>query len=80
MQWVEMDLQKKLLMELFIIINQIKIFYYKIFGDENKIISCINNKIDQNFFEIFHTENKVESTDSPLEAAKKGKIPACGWL
>ena len=53
--------------------------FYKIFGDENKIISCINNKIDQNFFEIFHTENKVESTDSPLEAAKKGKNTSM-WL
>jgi len=53
--------------------------FYKIFGDENKIISCVNNKIDQNFFEIFHTENKVESTDSPLEAAKKGKNTSM-WL
>ena len=56
-----------------------KEIYYKIFGDENKITSCINNKIDQNFFEIFHTENKVESTDSPLEAAKKGKNTSM-WL
>ena len=56
-----------------------KDIFYKIFGDENKIISCINNKIDQNFFEIFHTENKVESTDSPLEAAKKGKNTSM-WL
>ena len=56
-----------------------KEIYYKIFGDENKIKSCINNKIDQNFFEVFHTENKVESTDSPLEAAKKGKNTSM-WL
>jgi glycerol-3-phosphate acyltransferase PlsX len=56
-----------------------KDIFYKIFGDENKIISCINNKIDQNFFEIFHTENKVKSTDSPLEAAKKGKNTSM-WL
>ena len=56
-----------------------KDIFYKIFGDESKIISCINNKIDQNFFEIFHTENKVESTDSPLEAAKKGKNTSM-WL
>jgi len=56
-----------------------KDIFYKIFGDKSKIISCINNKIDQNFFEIFHTENKVESTDSPLEAAKKGKKTSM-WL
>ena len=56
-----------------------KDIFYKIFGDENKIKSFINNKIDQNFFEIFHTENKVESTDSPLEAAKKGKNTSM-WL
>ena len=56
-----------------------KDIFYKIFGDENKIIGCINNKIDRNFFEIFHTENKVESTDSPLEAAKKGKNTSM-WL
>ena len=56
-----------------------KDIFYKIFGDENKIISCVNNKIDKNFFEIFHTENKVESTDSPLEAAKKGKNTSM-WL
>ena len=56
-----------------------KDIFYKIFGDESKIISCINNRIDQNFFEIFHTENKVESTDSPLEAAKKGKNTSM-WL
>ena len=56
-----------------------KDIFYKIFGDESKIISCINNRIDQNFFEIFHTENKVESTDSPLEDAKKGKNTSM-WL
>ena len=56
-----------------------KDIFYKIFGDESKIISIINNKIDRNFFEIFHTENKVESTDSPLEAAKKGKNTSM-WL
>ena len=59
--------------------NSNKNIFYKIFGDKNKIISCINNKIDRNFFEIFHTENKVESTDSPLEAAKKGKNTSM-WL
>tara|TARA_A100001011_G_scaffold205053_1_gene213234 strand:- start:11 stop:1018 length:1008 start_codon:yes stop_codon:yes gene_type:complete len=56
-----------------------KDIFYKIFGDESKIISCINNKIDRNFFEIFHSKNKVESTDSPLEAAKKGKNTSM-WL
>ena len=53
--------------------------YFKIFGDENKISELITNKIDKNFYEIIHTENIVKSTDSPLEAAKKGKNTSM-WL
>jgi len=53
--------------------------FYKIFGDENKIIEAIGNKIPKDFFEICHTQNKVESTDSPLEAAKRGKDTSM-WL
>ena len=53
--------------------------FYKIFEMKREILNCINNKIDKNFFEIFHTEKKVESTDSPLEAAKKGKDTSM-WL
>ncbi len=53
--------------------------YFKIFGDKNQISKLINNKIDKEFYEIVHTENTVKSTDSPLEAAKKGKDTSM-WL
>ena len=53
--------------------------FFKIFGKKKEIESCINNQIDQNFFEIINTENKVKSTDSPLEAAKRGKNTSM-WL
>ena len=53
--------------------------YFKIFGDEKKIDSLINKKINKNFYEIIHTENVVKSTDSPLEAAKRGKDTSM-WL
>jgi glycerol-3-phosphate acyltransferase PlsX len=53
--------------------------FYKIFGDQNKIKILINNKIDQNFFEIVHTTDLVKSTDSPLEGAKRGKDTSM-WL
>ena len=47
--------------------------FFKIFGNKDEIEKHIGNKIDKNFFEIVHTENIVKSTDSPLEAAKRGK-------
>ncbi len=47
--------------------------FFKIFGDENEISKYLNKKIDKDFYQIVPTENKVESTDSPLEAAKRGK-------
>ena len=53
--------------------------FFKIFGDKNKINPLINNKIKNEFYEIIHTENYVLSTDSPLEAAKKGKDTSM-WL
>ena len=53
--------------------------FYKIFGDEKKILNHIDKKLDKSFFQIFHTDKKVESTDSPLEAAKKGKNSSM-WL
>ena len=37
------------------------------------ILKCIKNKIDEKFYEIVHTQNIVRNTDSPLEAAKRGK-------
>ena len=47
--------------------------FYKIYGNKDEIENYIKNKIDKNFFEIIHTTNSVKSTDSPLEAAKRGK-------
>ena len=56
-----------------------KNLFYRIFGDENKINTLINNKIDKDFFEIIHTTDIVKSTDSPLEGAKRGKKTSM-WL
>ena len=53
--------------------------FFQIFGNENEITPHLVNKIDQNFFEIIHTDKIVKSTDSPLEAAKKGKDTSM-WL
>ena len=53
--------------------------FFKIFGDKNKISSLIHSKIPSEFFEIIHTEKKIESTDSPLEGAKRGKDTSM-WL
>ena len=47
--------------------------FYKIYGNKDEIENYIKNKIDKNFFELIHTTNSVKSTDSPLEAAKRGK-------
>ena len=53
--------------------------YFKIFGDENKIQDCLNGRINKDYFEIINTDKTVKSTDSPLEAAKKGKNTSM-WL
>jgi len=53
--------------------------FYKIFGDENIIEKHLNDKISKDLYEIVHTENVVKSTDSPLEAAKRGKNTSM-WL
>jgi glycerol-3-phosphate acyltransferase PlsX len=52
---------------------------YKIFGDQNKISEIIKDKINKDFYEIFHTEDIVKSADSPLEGAKRGKNTSM-WL
>ncbi len=56
-----------------------KNIFYKIFGDEQKIISYIKNKIDKKNYQIVNTLNKVSSEDSPLEGAKRGKDTSM-WL
>ena len=53
--------------------------FFRIFGDKNKIIALLKDKIESRYYEIIHTENFVLSTDSPLEAAKKGKDTSM-WL
>ena len=53
--------------------------FYKIFGDEDKILKLLNNKISKNNYDIVNTLNKVSSDDSPLEAAKRGKDTSM-WL
>jgi len=53
--------------------------FYKIFGDHNQILNLIKDKIDNNFYEIIHTDQVIKSTDSPLEGAKRGKETSM-WL
>ena len=53
--------------------------FFIIFGNKNEIEPYITNKIAKEFYEIIHTENMVKSTDSPLEAAKRGKDTSM-WL
>ena len=53
--------------------------FFKIFGKKIEIEKYIKNQIDNKFFEIIDTEDVVKSTDSPLEAAKRGKNTSM-WL
>ena len=53
--------------------------FYKIFGNKDKIIPLINDKMNRINYEVVNTLNKVSSEDSPLEAAKRGKDTSM-WL
>ena len=53
--------------------------FFKIFGDKDEISKHIDNKINKSFYEIIDTDDVVKSTDSPLEAAKRGKKTSM-WL
>ena len=53
--------------------------FYKIFGDKDEISKHLKNNIDESYYEIIHTNDVVKSTDSPLEAAKRGKKTSM-WL
>ena len=53
--------------------NSNKDVFYKIFGNENFIKPLIANKVSKDNYHVFNTDNDVKSTDSPLEAAKRGK-------
>ena len=53
--------------------------YYQIFGDQDKILDYITNKLPNSSYELIHTTEIVKGTDSPLEAAKRGKNTSM-WL
>ncbi len=53
--------------------------FYSIYGNKVQIEKCLNNRIQSNYFKIIDTKNIVKSTDSPLEAAKRGKDTSM-WL
>ena len=53
--------------------------YYKIFGDKIEILKLIPNNLKSTSFEIINTKNYVKGTDTPLEAAKRGKDTSM-WL
>ena len=53
--------------------------FYKIFGNKDEISKHLDNRINESFYEIIHTNDVVKSTDSPLEAAKRGKKTSM-WL
>ena len=53
--------------------------FYSIYGDKIQIEKYLNKKIRNNHYEIIDTKNIVKSTDSPLEAAKKGRDTSM-WL
>ena len=53
--------------------------FYKIFGDIDEINKHINLEIDKDKFEVHHTKEKIEGSDSALTAAKKGKNTSM-WL
>ncbi len=52
---------------------------YLIFGDKEKIKNLFPVSFKNNSYEIIHTENFVKGTDTPLEAAKRGKDTSM-WL
>jgi len=53
--------------------------FYQIFGDKDKISQCIPDQLNKNSFEVIHTNEIVEDTDTPLGAAKRGKNTSM-WL
>jgi len=54
--------------------------FYKIFGNKNKIVEILKNKkINNNCYEIIHTDESIKGEDSALAAAKRGKNTSM-WL
>jgi len=56
-----------------------KNIFFKIFGDKSQITKLIDGKINNEFFQVVHTDKIVRNTDSPLEGAKRGKETSM-WL
>ena len=57
-----------------------KNIFYKLFGDINLIKKTLKNKkIDNQNYEIIHTEDYIKDEDSALSAAKRGKNTSM-WL
>ena len=57
-----------------------KNIFYKLFGDKNLIEKAlIKKKIDNQSYEIIHTEDNIRDEDSALTAAKRGKNTSM-WL
>ncbi len=57
-----------------------KNIFYKIFGDKNIIDPIIKKKtINQDLYEIIHTDEKIKGEDSAFTAAKRGKNTSM-WL
>jgi len=53
--------------------------FYKIFGDNEQIKKFIPSTLNKNSYEVIHTKEVVEGTDTPLGAAKRGKNTSM-WL
>jgi len=53
--------------------------FYQIFGKKDEIEKLIPKSLDKSSFEIIHTNEIVEGTDTPLGAAKRGKNTSM-WL
>ncbi len=56
-----------------------KNIFYRIFGDKHQIEKLMPKNVKKEFYEIIHTTNSVRGTDTPLEAAKRGKDTSM-WL
>ena len=53
--------------------------FYQIFGDKNLINKNIPRTLNNDCYEIIHTNETVDGADTPLEAAKRGKNTSM-WL
>ncbi len=53
--------------------------FYQIFGNKAEIEKSIPNNLNKDCYKIYHTDEKVQGTDTPLEGAKRGKKTSM-WL